>query len=50
MKAVLWADTLQMLVMFAGQIALVVQGCIVVGGISKVFETAIEGGRINFAE
>ncbi len=48
MKAVLWADTLQMAIMMAGQIAIVVQGCIQVGGVYKVWEIAEKGGRINF--
>ena len=48
MKAVLWADTIQMSIMVAGQLAVVIQGSIKVGGFSKVWQIAEEGGRINF--
>ena len=50
MKAVIWTDTIQMAVMLAGQIAIVVQGSLRMGGISEVFRVAQEGGRLNFKE
>ena len=50
MKAVLWADTLQMIIMVGGLIAVLVQGCIKAGGVSKVWEIAEKGGRINFGK
>ena len=50
MKAVIWADTVQLVIMLAGQIAIVTQGTINVGGISEVFRIASDGGRINFIQ
>lgn len=37
MKAVLWTDTLQMAIMVAGLLAILIQGCIKVGGVSQLF-------------
>ena len=48
MKAVLWADTLQCVIMVAGQLAVVIQGCARVGGIAHVWDIAEKGGRLNF--
>ena len=48
MKAVLWADTLQCAIMVAGQLAIVIQGSIRVGGLSRVWQIAEKGGRLNF--
>ena len=50
MKAVVWADTLQMLIMFAGQLAILVQVSTRMGGLGEVFRIAQEGGRINLYE
>lgn len=47
MKAVLWADTAQVVVMVAGVVAVIIRGCIVSGGIGHVWHTAVEGGRMN---
>ena len=48
MRAVLWADTIQCMIMVAGQLAIVIQGCARVGGIKRVWQIAEEGGRLNF--
>ena len=48
MKAVLWADTAQILVMVAGLLAVIIRGCMTVGGVAEVWRIAEEGGRINF--
>lgn len=48
MKAVLWADTVQMLIMVAGQLAVVIQGSIKMGGMGNIMRIAEEGGRLNF--
>ncbi|CAL1269236.1 unnamed protein product [Larinioides sclopetarius] len=48
MKAVLWADVFQTILMFVCLFAVIVQGCLLLGGIGNVFEIADEGGRIFF--
>ena len=50
MKAVLWADTLQMIIMVAGQLAVIIQGLIRIGGINRLWQIAEQGGRINFTQ
>ncbi|CAF0852749.1 unnamed protein product [Adineta steineri] len=47
MKAVIWTDVVQTIVMFLGVILSIVFGFINAGGIWKVFETANTGQRIN---
>ena len=47
MRAVLWADTLQTLVMAIGLLALLIRGCVVLGGVSNVWTIAQQQGRIN---
>uniref|UniRef100_A0A0B7BIN6 Sodium-coupled monocarboxylate transporter 1 n=1 Tax=Arion vulgaris TaxID=1028688 RepID=A0A0B7BIN6_9EUPU len=48
MKAVIWTDVFQAFVMVAGMLAIVIQGIISVGGISRVWEINEKWGRINF--
>jgi len=48
MKAVMWTDTLQVLIMYAGVLAGIIQGCIEQGGASVVWEDAVRTGRMNF--
>ena len=50
MKAVVWTDTFQMLIIVGGVITLVVNGCLRVGGLQVVLERAAKGGRLNFNE
>lgn len=50
MKAVLWSDTVQAMIMLAGLIACLVQGTRAVGGLGQVWEIADRGGRINFGK
>jgi Na+/proline symporter len=47
MKAVLWADTIQMCVMFAGLFTLLICGVIAIGGFSVLWETASQGQRLD---
>ena len=47
MKAVLWADTVQAVIMMAGLIALLIRGCAKLGGIEEVFKRAGEHGRLH---
>ncbi|XP_054710765.1 putative sodium-dependent multivitamin transporter isoform X1 [Uloborus diversus] len=46
MKAVLWTDAFQGILMFVGIFGSITIGCIDVGGIGKVFEIAQKGGRL----
>ncbi|WAQ96842.1 SC5A8-like protein [Mya arenaria] len=50
MKAVLWADTLQMMIVYGGMITMVAMGANLLGGIDEVWRTADEHGRIVFFE
>lgn len=47
MKAVIWADTIQMAIMICGLLGVVIQGLIVIGGPTEVWRIASEGGRLN---
>ncbi|CAL1536058.1 unnamed protein product [Lymnaea stagnalis] len=48
MKAVIWTDVFQSGVMLAGILAIVIQGVIKVGGLSRVWEINEQWGRIKF--
>ncbi|KAG9350731.1 hypothetical protein JZ751_024620 [Albula glossodonta] len=50
MKAVIWTDVFQIIVMLAGFIAIFIQGTILAGGPARVLEIANNGSRINFDE
>ncbi|XP_042877333.1 sodium-coupled monocarboxylate transporter 1-like [Penaeus japonicus] len=47
-KAVVYTDTFQTLVMLAGVIVVIIQGCVEVGGGAAVWEISSENGRIEF--
>ncbi|XP_034017568.1 solute carrier family 5 member 6a [Thalassophryne amazonica] len=46
LKAVIWTDVFQTVVMFAGQLAVIVVGAHQAGGIAEVWKKAINGSRI----
>uniref|UniRef100_A0A131XL39 Putative sodium/solute symporter n=1 Tax=Hyalomma excavatum TaxID=257692 RepID=A0A131XL39_9ACAR len=48
MKAVVWTDAFQMTVMILGMLSVVVWGAVKVGGFGDVWETAVNGGRVQF--
>ena len=50
MKAVMWTDSFQICMMFAGLIAVLIQGSINKGGFGKIWEENYNGGRIEFQE
>lgn len=50
MKAVLWADTIQMVIVFVGMLTILVEGCIVLGGLDKAWDIADKRGRIVIFE
>jgi sodium-coupled monocarboxylate transporter 8/12 len=47
-KAVVWTDAFQMLVILAGFLTLVIQGTLRVGGWDVVMERAEKGGRFTW--
>ena len=47
MKAVMWTDLLQIIIMFAGMISIVIKGSIDAGGFGAVWETARKGDRLE---
>lgn len=48
LKAVLWTDVFQSLLMYVTVIAIVVKGCLNVGGFQNVIDIANKGGRLEF--
>lgn len=48
MKAVVWTDTLQMVILFMGLIAIDIAGLFSIGSFSIVWDTAKQGGRNRF--
>lgn len=50
MKAVVWTDSLQLIIMFAGMFTLLITGSNKVGGLGEVWRIANENGRIRFFE
>ncbi|XP_046397417.1 sodium-coupled monocarboxylate transporter 2-like isoform X2 [Ischnura elegans] len=48
LKAVMWADTLQTLLMFGSMVTIVVIGTAALGGPARVWQMNQEGGRIEF--
>ena len=47
-KAVVYADSLQAVVMLIGVLAIVIQGAVAFGGLGEVFDIAYHGERIEF--
>uniref|UniRef100_A0A3Q1H4W5 Sodium-dependent multivitamin transporter n=1 Tax=Acanthochromis polyacanthus TaxID=80966 RepID=A0A3Q1H4W5_9TELE len=47
LKAVIWTDVFQTVVMFAGQLAVIVVGASQAGGIAEVWKKATNGSRIS---
>ena len=50
MKAVIWTDVIQMVIMLAGLLALTIQGVMDIGGFSETWNRFAEGGRVKFDE
>ena len=48
MKAVMWTDVFQVVMMIAGLIAVVIKGSIDQGGFHNVWEIARQGDRVEF--
>ncbi|OCT81799.1 sodium-coupled monocarboxylate transporter 2 [Xenopus laevis] len=50
LKAVVWTDAFQMVVMIVGFLSVLIQGTIQNGGPSKVWETAMNGSRVDIVD
>ncbi|GFY44314.1 putative sodium-dependent multivitamin transporter [Trichonephila inaurata madagascariensis] len=46
MKAVLWADVFQVILMYAALFSIIIKGLLLLGGFGNIFEIANEGGRL----
>lgn len=47
MKAVVWTDTLQTVIMLAGTLAVFIKSTMVVGGFGEAWAALGRGGRLN---
>ncbi|XP_049588561.1 sodium-coupled monocarboxylate transporter 1 [Syngnathus scovelli] len=47
LKAVIWTDVLQMVIMLAGFVAVIARGAVLQGGLDKIWEDASQGGRLQ---
>uniref|UniRef100_A0A7N6ABE8 Solute carrier family 5 member 8 n=1 Tax=Anabas testudineus TaxID=64144 RepID=A0A7N6ABE8_ANATE len=47
LKAVIWTDVLQMVIMLAGFVAVIARGAVLQGGLTKIWKDAGEGGRLE---
>ena len=50
MKAVMWTDVFQIIIMFGGMSAVIIQGSIDHGGFGNIWKMMEEGDRIHFWE
>lgn len=48
LKAVMWTDAFQMIIIWIALLVLIIKSTIDVGGISYVFEKADDGGKLEF--
>ncbi|XP_031157743.1 sodium-coupled monocarboxylate transporter 1 [Sander lucioperca] len=47
LKAVIWTDVMQMVTMLAGFVAVIARGAVLQGGLTKIWEDAGKGGRLE---
>lgn len=50
LKAVIWTDVLQMVIMLAGFVAVIARGAVIQGGLTRIWEDADQGGRLDAFE
>lgn len=46
----IWTDVLQMVIMLAGFVAVIARGAVLQGGLTKIWEDAGQGGRLDAFE
>ncbi|XP_064609647.1 sodium-dependent multivitamin transporter-like [Liolophura sinensis] len=49
-KAVIWTDAIQFIIMLGGILAVIIMGSIYVGGFDKMWQLNSDGGRVKFLE
>uniref|UniRef100_A0A671YY29 Solute carrier family 5 member 8, like n=1 Tax=Sparus aurata TaxID=8175 RepID=A0A671YY29_SPAAU len=47
LKAVIWTDVMQMVIMLAGFVAVIARGAVIQGGLTNIWEDARKGGRLE---
>ncbi|KAL0978766.1 hypothetical protein UPYG_G00174910 [Umbra pygmaea] len=47
LKAVIWTDVFQMIIMLAGFVAVIARGAVVQGGLGKIWDDCNKGGRLE---
>ncbi|XP_067089692.1 sodium-coupled monocarboxylate transporter 1 isoform X2 [Osmerus mordax] len=47
LKAVIWTDVFQMVIMLAGFVAVIARGAVIQGGLGRIWEDASKGGRLD---
>ncbi|KAK5933631.1 hypothetical protein CgunFtcFv8_014095 [Champsocephalus gunnari] len=47
LKAVIWTDVMQMVIMLAGFVAVIARGAVLQGGLTNIWEDAGKGGRLD---
>lgn len=50
LKAVIWTDVTQMVIMLAGFVAVIARGAVLQGGLTQIWEDAGRGGRLEAFE
>lgn len=50
LKAVIWTDVLQMMIMLAGFVAVIARGAVLQGGLTNIWKDAGQGGRLEVFE
>ncbi len=50
MKAVIWTDVVQMIIILVGLIILIIKGSVDAGGATYVWNKSLEGGRVDFSK
>ena len=49
-KAVVWTDTLQAVILIVGYLAMIICGTVAVGGFGVIWNKSLEEGRLNFVK
>lgn len=50
LKAVIWTDVFQMVIMLAGFVAVIARGAVIQGGLGKIWDDCYQGGRLSAFE
>lgn len=50
LKAVIWTDVMQMVIMLAGFVAVIARGAVLQNGLTNIWEDARQGGRLDAFE